>query len=127
VYTHQCPQCAAFYIPYDQDVPCPKCGQVEEERFDYIPQAVASMQFNKKSGRSYTPGAWWVGSLGDHILSILFGLFDGLPAGTDTAELDSYLAERLGRVQWGDQEYLRDHVHAIALRIGEELQGDEDE
>lgn len=30
VYDHECPACEALYIPYDEDVPCPRCGIVEE-------------------------------------------------------------------------------------------------
>jgi hypothetical protein len=33
-YTHQCPSCGAYYIPCDKNVPCPRCGVVEQERFD---------------------------------------------------------------------------------------------
>jgi hypothetical protein len=120
VYNHQCASCQAFYIPYD-GVPCPRCGVVVEERFDYIPEAAASMRFNKDSGGSYTPGAWWVGSLGDHILSLLFGLFDAYDAHEGDQSFEEFATEYLGRMQWGDQEYLRDHVRGIALRVRRHL------
>lgn len=120
VYTHQCGACQAYYIPYDTDVPCPRCGLVEEERFDYIPQAVASMRFNK-SGGTYTPGAWWVGSLGDHLLMLLFGLFDSYEAQQGQAAFESFLDNALQRMEWGDQEYMREHLQGIALRVREEL------
>lgn len=77
-YEHQCPKCAAYYIPYDEVVPCPQCGLIVKDRFDYIEQAAVSMRFNKREG-SYIPSipsAWLVGSLGDHILSLLFLIFD---------------------------------------------------
>jgi hypothetical protein len=115
VYTHQCSACQAFYIPYES-VPCPRCGAVEEERFDYIPQAAASLQFNKQGG-SYTPPAWWVGSLGDHILSLLFRLFDAYDQSGTAQSFADFVAEQLGQMQWGDQEYLRDHVRGIAVRV----------
>lgn len=121
VYSHECGACQAYYIPYDADVPCPRCGVVEPDRFDYIPQAAASMRANKQSGGSYTPGAWWVGSLGDHILLQLFGLFDGFEAQRGQAAFEPYLDDALGRMQWGDQEYLRSHLRGIALRVREVL------
>ena len=121
VYTHQCGACQAYYIPYD-DVPCPRCGQKETERFDYIPQAVESMRYNLQTGGSYTPGAWWVGSLGDHILSLLFGLFDGYEEQKGAVGFEEYLVDRLLAMQWGDQDYLREHLHGIALRVREELE-----
>lgn len=120
VYSHECGNCKAYYIPHDADVPCPRCGQVEAERFDYIPQAAASMRFNKESGGSYTPGAWWVGSLGDHILRLLFGLFDAYEAQKE-APFEQFLGQRLAEMEWGDQEYMRDHLRGIALRVRDEL------
>ncbi len=121
VYSHECSECHAYYIPYDADVPCPKCGQVEGERFDYIPQAVESMKYNKDCGGSYTPGAWWVGSLGDHVLHVLFGVFDAYEAQRGDVPFEKFVHSTLHHMQWGDQEYLRDHLYGIALRIREGL------
>jgi hypothetical protein len=121
VYSHECPTCKAFYIPYDSDVPCPRCGAVEKERFDYIPQAVDSMRINKQMGGTYTPGAWWIGSLGDHILSVLFGLFDGYKAQEGQMAFEPFIENALERMKWGDQDYLRTHIQGIALRVREGL------
>ena len=121
VYSHECPSCKAYYIPHDTDVPCPRCGEVEEERFDYIPQAAMSMRVNKQSGGKYTPGAWWVGSLGDHILHLLFGIFDGYEAQKGETGFEQFLDQRLAQMQWGDQEYLGRHLRGIALRVRDEL------
>ena len=120
-YSHECSGCNAYYIPYDTNVPCPRCGLVERERFDYIPLAAASMRVNKQADGSYTPGAWWVGSLGDHILQLLFGLFDGYEAQGGQDGFEPYLDAALGRMQWGDQQYMRAHLRGIALRIREVL------
>ncbi|WXG46619.1 MAG: hypothetical protein WED05_08190 [Candidatus Atabeyarchaeum deiterrae] len=56
-YDHQCPKCEAYYIPYD-DVPCPRCGLVEKERFDHITRATRSLLFNLDNYGSYVPPAW---------------------------------------------------------------------
>jgi uncharacterized C2H2 Zn-finger protein len=119
-YDHQCSGCGAHYIPYD-NVPCPRCGLVEAERFDYIPQAVASMQANKRQWGTYMPGAWWAGSLGDHILHLLFHLFDLFELEQAGTSFDQYITGSLANMQWGEQEYLRDHLRGIALRVREEL------
>ncbi len=121
-YDHRCPSCAAFYIPYDADVPCPQCGLLEEERFDYIPQATASMMFNKQRYGSYIPPAWYKGSLGDHILYLLFRLFAWYEEKTPSTDFNEFASEALSNMQWGDQQYLRGHVQGIALRIHQNMQ-----
>ena len=40
--THRCGGCGAFYVPYDQDVPCPQCGRLEKQRCDFVARAVAA-------------------------------------------------------------------------------------
>jgi hypothetical protein len=94
---------------------------VETERFDYITRAVASAQLNLQMQGSYIPGAWWIGSLGDHILSILFRLLEHhrlIPAGQTFAHMTR---ASLDRAEWGAQEYLREHVYGIAMRVYAEL------
>jgi len=118
-YDHQCPQCQAYYIPYDAQVPCPKCGLVEKERFDFIEQAAESMRFNISNG-SYTPAAWWIGSFGDHILSLLFPLFDAYEEDRP-ADFMVFAADQLGKMDWGDQSYLKEHVLGIAVRLHDTL------
>jgi len=121
VYNHQCPQCGAHYIPFDQDVPCPRCGHVEAERFDYIREAVASMRTHKKMWGVYTPGAWWVGSLGDHFLHLLFGVFDYYEERRPEPSFEEYVSGWVRRSEWGEHPYHRDHFLSIALRVQEEL------
>jgi len=126
-YTHECPRCAAYYIPFDQDVPCPRCGVVEEERYDFIPTAVGSVKWNIEIDGSYVPGAWFVGGLGDHLLLIVFTIFErwnkqqerGFPAAVEE-ELSS-------RGDWGDQTYLKPHIALLARRIHDEIQSKADQ
>ena len=112
--------CASYYIPYDKDVPCPQCGIVEEERFDFIPQALDSLCFNKESYGFYIPPAWYVGSLGDHILDLLFKLFhtyeDEKPS-----DFKEFATACVSTIDWGDQQYLMSHVLGIAVRLYEEI------
>lgn len=96
---------------------------MEEERFDYIPKAVASLRYNLRAGGSYIPPAWWVGSLGDHILYILFHLFERFRRERDI-EFEAFADDWLAASEWGDQKYLMRHVYTIALRVHEELHGE---
>ena len=120
-YEHQCPNCAAYYVPYDEDVPCPCCGLVEEERFDFVPQAAASAHFNLETQGSYIPTAWWVGSLGDHILHLLFPLLERNRTESTGQAFSDMARKALNQMNWGDQPYLCEHIHEIAVRVFEEL------
>ena len=104
-YSHRCSSCASRYIPYDKDVSCPKCGIIEEERFDFIPRAVDSLCFNQKSYGSYVPPAWIAGSLGDRILSLLFKLFDTYEH-QKPPDFKEFATVWLSMVNWGDHQYL---------------------
>jgi len=120
-YSHECDSCGASYIPYDSDVPCPRCGIVEKERFDYINQAALSMRYNKEMGGSYTPGAWYAASLGDHVLRLLFKLFDAYEEDKEKRTFESFLDDWLGKIQWGDHLYMPAYMRGLAARLRREL------
>jgi hypothetical protein len=120
-YDHHCPECEAPYIPYDQDVKCPRCGLLEEDRFDYIPKAADSALHNLHKG-SYVPGAWWVGTYGDHVLRLVFIMLEQHRTDADGREFSAIARAFVENVDWGDQEYTREHVFAIACRVHEEIQ-----
>ena len=118
-YDHQCAKCGAYYIPYDE-VPCPNCGLVESERFDFIPQAAKSLRFNKSKDGTFLPPAWWATSLGDNILGYLFPLFETSDIDRPT-DFDSFADAWLASMDWGHRPYLKDHVLGMARRLADEL------
>jgi hypothetical protein len=120
-YTHRCPACQAYYIPYDSDICCPRCGLLEEQRIDYVELVAAAARANLEAGGSYLPAGWWNGSLGDHILFILFRLLEHhrlIPAGQSFEHMTWATLERSN---WDEQAYLREHIYGIALRVYDEL------
>lgn len=116
VYDHQCTQCSAFYIPFEENVHCPQCGKLENETFDFIPRAVDSLNFNKTKWGSFTPSAWWVGSFGDHVLNILFTLFDDYDQ-SGREDFDEFASDHLSELDWGEQTYLEEHIKSISKLI----------
>src|SRR5438105_1327264 len=117
-YDHRCVNCGAVYIPYDRDVPCPQCEGVEGDRFYvFIPQAVASAEYNLKNEGKYMPTAWFVGSLGDHILSLCFRVLDAHRTDPQQRSFERVLVERLARFDWGDQPYAERHLRGILRRV----------
>jgi len=118
-YDHQCPKCEAYYVPYD-DVPCPRCGLVEKERFDCITRAARSLLFNLDNYGSYVPPAWWVSSLGDHILQILFGIFEKFKK-SEEKDIIKFSEDCLPEADWTGQKYLESHISRIASRVNQEI------
>ena len=119
-YNHKCPSCHAAYFPYD-DVPCPKCGKKEKERYDFVTAAIESMRLNKRMEGSYTPPAWALPSFGDRILLLLFNLFDDYEA-QKSKQFKRFATRFLKGKDWKDKPYLHDHVLGIAVRIHEQMQ-----
>jgi len=118
-YDHQCPDCSASYIPYDSDVSCPKCGHMESERFDFVPEAIESMKYNKLDGK-YTPPAWLDGDISDHILLLLFWLFDAYEA-SDNINFELFASEWFPELDWQDQQYMCQYMVRLGCRIFEAL------
>jgi len=117
-YDHACGGCGAFFIPFAPQESCPRCGRPATETFDFVPQAVASLRFNLETYGQYLPPAWYVGSLGDHCLRLLFMVFDGFRTKDDPAEpFEVYLDRRLAAMGWGEQPYLQVHVRSLALKV----------
>ncbi len=121
VYSYNCPQCDAHYIPYAVGVVCPRCGNNSTETFDYIPQAAQSIAYNLGRYGTYLPPAWWVGSLGDHILHTLFPVFETFRLQTQPSDFSAFAANYLSGLNWGDQQYLRDHITTIAELVYDEM------
>ena len=120
VVNHECDQCGAYFLPYDEDVSCPRCQSPAKKIIPYIERAAESLAFNKQKYGQYTPMGWWVGSLGDHILSVLFGLFDSYEKSAE-AEFGKFSEQYLSEVEWRDQEYLQNHIQSIAHEVHRRL------
>jgi len=118
-YDHQCAACDADYIPYDVGIACPKCGLVESECFDFVPEAVESLRFNKADG-SYLPAAWYIGNISDHILQLLFHLFSAYEE-SGGEEFQQFATVWLAQLDWGDQEYMREYLQFLSIRVYVEL------
>ena len=118
--SHECASCGAFYIPYDEEVPCPKCGKIEGEDFDiFMPLAVESLLFNKKQG-SFIPPSWYVASFGDHVMHLLFPIFEAYES-KKPGDFRKFAAKRLSKMDWGKQKYLEKHLLEIVVRLEKEI------
>ena len=117
-YDHDCPECGASYIPYGKDVPCPKCGMLEQERFaDFTSQAAESALYNVRSGGSYMPMAWGCFSLADSILMFLFQMFDGYRVHGEGESFETFAKAFVKDSVFGDSEHLREYTGRLAIEV----------
>ncbi len=70
------------------------------------------------------PPAWWVSSLGDHILFILFHVLEEFRQKQKGMDFEEFVDVALSKMEWKDQQYLRKHIFQIAIRVYAELQNE---
>jgi|GEM_PF-1368364 len=120
-YNHQCPKCKAYYIPYNEEVPCPNCGLIEKERFNFIPQALDSIAHNLSRAGTFLGLSWSTLSLADHILLNIFQALEAFRQKEGKKDFATFIKEILSKADWGEHKYLEKHIYSILLRIYEEL------
>lgn len=109
MYNHQCPKCGAYYIPYKEDTPCPKCGFVEGDKVDIVSEIVNSANYQMICNGFYTPLVWYIGSFGDHVASLIFEVLDKFYQ-QDKKSFDEVSFEYFNDGEWGKQLYLKGHI-----------------
>jgi len=123
----KCSKCKTAFIPYEKEIKCPKCGKGTKENIseylNFIKMIAGSMEVHKRQYGWYHPGAWCIGSMSDHIQSLIFQTFDSMEynLGKSKEKEKEYLSRFIGEIKWkdeqGDQEYLKDYVKEIAFKI----------
>jgi hypothetical protein len=116
IYTHQCSNCEAYYLPYAKDIKCPNCGLDEEEVFDVISELVRSANYQKSIHGFYTPLAWWNGSYADHVALYLFQLFDSYYEQKEK-DFEQFSLDYINSGEWNNQEYAKAHIYDIACQV----------
>jgi len=118
-YSHVCPNCGAYYIPYGKNVPCPKCGLVEEERFeDFISKAALALLYNYANYGSFSipPEEWSPVTLSEYIVHVVSVLFDYYKQ--KKGDFEKFTEEFLDLFEeWGEHSYLKKHIKDIALEV----------
>ena len=77
--SYKCEACEFPYIPYNETIVCPKCGEkgeVTEEYASLIKGICESFIYNLYNYKSYIPDAWWCGDLSDNIQHTLFPVYE---------------------------------------------------
>ncbi len=121
--TYQCSVCAAFYIPFAKEIHCPKCGKNEGKACDFIEVAGSSLHYNLAQYGSYVPDGWYIGCYSDHVLDLLFTLFQAFRvANPDGKSFEPFAHAWIQGVDFSEQDYARAHVLHIALEVNKQMQ-----
>jgi len=121
----KCSECEAIFIPYKEGIKCPKCNkEVKEdisEYLDFIDEITGSMKIHKIHYGQYSPDAWYVGSMSDHIQSLVFQTFDSMEHDLKNGKEKEYLSNFINKIKWksekSDHRYLKNYVKEIAFEV----------
>jgi len=117
----QCPNCGAYYVPYAKHINCPKCGKNESRESEFIGLAVTSLRHNMKKWKSYMAKAWFKGCFSDHMLYLVFFVFEAFVQKGEKTEFENFVSEEIASIDFEDQEYLRKHLLEMVLDIRKEM------
>lgn len=118
-HNHQCPKCGVFYIPYDANISCPKCGNLEEKRMDFIPEAAKLAISNLERG-SYIPNDWHTGSTEDEVLWLVFQILELHRTDDKESSFESLARACVDNLE--SSRYDKEHLFKIFCRVNEEIQ-----
>lgn len=75
-----CKKCNAVFVPFKKDIACPNCGRLIPNDFDmdfnFIPDTIDAMLYHKQRYGHYSPDGWYMGSITEQIMSVVFDAFD---------------------------------------------------
>ena len=120
-YNPSCGECGCQYIPFDKKEPCPKCGVVAFERFDFIPEAAQIVHFNFKETGTYIPETLAENSLLDRALTLLFKILEYCRKDESGRPFSEVTEEFLKKVHWDGEDYYRGYFQKMATLIRDDL------
>jgi DNA-directed RNA polymerase subunit RPC12/RpoP len=121
-YDYECPECGAEYIPYDNEVPCPKCGFLEKKRYAaFVEDVVQAMGYNALTGFGCMPAAYTITCIADSVSIFLFKLFECYSQYRDEQSFESFVQEFIRNSYFEDAEYMREYMGVLAHRVYQEI------
>ena len=125
-----CSKCEAKYIPYNETIVCPKCGNKEElEEYPELIRGICnSFEYNINSTGRFD-NCWAVMDISDTIQSLFFDIFQfwvihkmkEYSPENRTKEFKKYLKETINNVDFGEEDYMKKYLEKIGAKIYEEF------
>ena len=122
---YSCPQCQASYIPYKANMACPKCGFVDNytsSYYHFMPRLIESMLVHKRRYGTYTPPAWFSGSVTDGIQLSCYHFYDQFES-QKTQNFSSFLKNYLHKQFGPEDNPSKKYAEIILTAVNEELNG----
>ncbi len=128
---HKCSECKTEYIPYNNEITCPKCGyHVEMENYPELIDGICeSFLYNLKAYKSFVPGAWVTLDVSDTLQMFLFSVFEKwfLKESTNhepqerTKAFKEFLNDIMEKVDFQKQDYMSNYIRDLALIVYNEF------
>ena len=125
-----CSKCEAKYIPYNETIVCPKCGNKEDlEKYPKLVEGICdSFVFNIKSTKRFD-NCWVTFDISDMIQSIFFYIFntwaldkmENYEPENRTEEFKKHLEEVIDKIDFHEDTYIKDYLKKLGMEVYEEF------
>ncbi|MBH07009.1 MAG: hypothetical protein CMJ20_11885 [Phycisphaeraceae bacterium] len=115
---YSCESCRTCFVPYEDSLPCPRCGEPATEPIGFIGEAASGLAAHKWEFGDYTPPVYTPHSRLEMFFIVICQVFDAI-SGQDDFEraLDDYLQ----RCEF-DREYEQSHLRDLAIKIHQRME-----
>jgi len=128
---HKCTECETIYIPYNNTVPCPKCGdQAKMENYpDLINGICESFLYNIREYGNFIPMCWITMDISDSLQVFLFGIFHKwvLEESSNhephmrTAAFKEFIKNIIKEIDFNELDFMENYIHDLTLAIYNEF------
>ena len=127
---HKCSECETEYLPYNETIACPKCGDKPEmeDYFPFVEGICESFLFNIGDVGRIVPYCWASIDLSDTLQLFFFKLFSNWIEEMKEHEpqerakaFETFLNNVTSKMNFKEREYLSDYITDLAIAIYNEF------
>jgi len=128
---YECPECQTPYIPYSENISCPKCS--DKPKIEEYPQLIdgicESFLFNLNQTGGFMPMAWITMDVSDSIQLFLFGVFDkwkddemnNHEPHERTKAFEVFIDDIMKQCDMGGKDFMKGYVRDLAFAVYNEF------
>lgn len=127
---HKCSECETLYIPYNNEIACPKCGDKPEmeDYPEFIDGICESFLYNLGQNGSFRPMCWAAMDVSDSLQMFLFGVFDNWKKEMNdhepqerTKAFEEFFSRIMDKVDLDGADFMSDYVKNLGLTVYNEF------